>query len=118
MRFIGKLRGFSQRHFDDTESKYCPPVAVLRTKELVRSRVTLESVRNDVLSFGVLTSASRPNDPMFDEVVREAAQVWELPLKVAPIHLNDLPKYHLDTDSSSPGIPWRVWLFYEKGSSG
>nr|QQO81399.1 RNA-dependent RNA polymerase [Soybean thrips partiti-like virus 2] len=107
VRFIGRDKGFSQWHFDSTESFYCPLEAQQKTKGLVRSRVTLSSIRSDVLSFGSLTSARQPDDPLFRQVVREAATVWSLTEQVQPIHLNDLPRYKLDTDTSSPGLPWR-----------
>lgn len=104
--YIGKGIGFSQRHYTQTESYYCPQEALKHTEQLHRSEVTLSSVRNDILNFGC--DASRPTDPLFDQVVKEAAQVWRFKEQVQPIHLNDLPSYVLDTDSSSPGLPWKT----------
>lgn len=113
-KFIGKVRGFGQRHFSYTESRYCPMEAKQKTSGLVRSRVTLQSIRDDVCSFGGFNYVSRPSDPVFDEVVKEAANRWRLTERVKSIHLNDLPSYRLATDSSSPGLPWRELGFYTK----
>lgn len=103
---IGRKQGFSQRHYKYTDSHYCPKEAVLRTEGLIRSPVTIEDIEEDILKFGLLNS-ERPSEDLFNEVVRDATLAFELPSKVNPIHLNDLPSYHQKTDSSSPGLPWK-----------
>lgn len=110
--YIGKASGFSQRHYTNTESYYCPKEALKHTDRLHRSVVTLDSIRNDILSFG--STAERPRCVIFDKVVKEAAIRWRLTEQVNPIHLNDLPKYSLDTDSSSPGLPWKTFGYITK----
>lgn len=111
-KFIGKGSGFSQRHFEKHYNQFCPQSAYSRTKGLTRSPVTLSAIREDILRNQ--TSKFRPTDPMFDDVVRDATLAWRLPEQVNPIHLNDLPKSTYDTDSSSPGLPWRVLGFKNK----
>nr|APG78245.1 RdRp [Hubei diptera virus 19] len=105
MSYIGKSRGFGQRHFTITESPYCPNLAIQKTEDLVRSPVTLDLIRRDVVSFKS-SSPCRPENELFDAVVRDAYNAFHIPA-VKPIHLNDLPLLNMDTDSSSPGLPWR-----------
>nr|APG78296.1 RdRp [Sanxia water strider virus 18] len=104
--YLGKGRPFSQRHFTWTKTPFCPPEAILHAGNLRRSPVTLASVRNDIFQFGG-PSVPEPRDPLYWDVLRKAAQAWRLDKPVNPIHLNDLPQYRLDTDSSSPGLPWK-----------
>lgn len=113
VEYLGKGRPFSQRHFTWTVTPFCPPEAHTFTEKLHRSPVTLESVRNDILQFGG-PRVPMTRDPVYWNVLKKAEQVWKLPTPVPPIHLNDLPSYRLDTDSSSPGLPWKTEGFKTK----
>jgi hypothetical protein len=106
MSFIGKTVGFAQRHVLSTKTPYCPSFVEKLAGSFVRSPVTLDTIRADVEAFSGPTY-HRPEDPLLEEVISAAHLRFRLNRKVCPIHLNDLPDMRLDTDSSSPGIPWK-----------
>lgn len=113
-RYIGKLSGFSQRHFSHTASRFRHYLADFETKGLRRSVVTIDSIRDDVSKFGSFKDPGRPDDPVFDRVVSDAARIWRIKDRVHPIHLNDIKDYDLKTAGSSPGLPWKELGFRTK----
>lgn len=103
MLSIGYAEGFPQRHYTWTRSYYCRTAYHL-TDGLVRSPVSLEGIRKDILKFGE-TYVPRPDDPLLDASIQAASIEFKLPHTVNPIHLNDLATTPMVTDSSSPGLP-------------
>nr|APG78244.1 RdRp [Hubei partiti-like virus 29] len=113
MAFIGKGRGFCQRHFPQTKSYYCPNWAIENAGDLVRSPVNLDLIREDVRLFN-RACVARFSDPLLDKVISDAFYKFSLPQKVNPIHLNDIPKLQLENWGSSPGLPWKEYGYASK----
>lgn len=104
LKFLGKVRGFSQRTFSHVEkSKYLP---FEDSKNLWRSPVTQNLIRQDLEEFE-LVSKVRPKDPLLDIAIHKTYEEFKLSQKVKPLHLNDVFQQDLDIWSKSPGLPWR-----------
>nr|APG78345.1 RdRp [Wenling partiti-like virus 3] len=77
-----------------------------------RSPVSLDGVREDVLSYHNTTV--KPNCRHLDDAILAARRAFKIGERVNPIHLNDMLQTASFTDASSPGLPWRLYGYHTK----
>lgn len=112
LRFIGRVKGFAQRTFDRVDqTPFLPHVPNLK---LWRSPVTQDLVKQDLEEF-VLVSEHRPTSATLDLAIHKTLELFRLPEKIRPIHLNDVFQQDLDIWTKSPGLPWRDMGYKTKG---
>lgn len=114
---LPKLKGFAFKFGQPTS---CSPYLEKYEDELLgnserhhRSKVTLNLVREDVLSFSN-KSSDKSLDPLFQLVIRKVADDFRLNARVKPFHLNDVFKQQLPIWNSSPGLPYKFLGFKTK----